>query len=55
MKHQNFSIFQIINLKKSKITDLCISLQAIDFRQADIFHGGTGVTRAIIKMCHSGY
>ena len=55
MKHQNFSIFQIIKLKKSKITDFCISLQAIDYRQADLFHGGNGVTRAIIKMCHYDY
>ena len=55
MKHQNFNIFQTINLEKSKITGLCLPLQTIDYRQSDLFHGGTGVTRAIIKMCYPDY
>ena len=38
MKHQNFNI--VISLKKSKISDLCLSLQVIDYTQPNLFHGG---------------
>lgn len=38
MKHENFNI--VISLKKSKISDLCLSLQVIGYKQANLFHGG---------------